>query len=574
MKKKFLLTIMAMICALFCALALSACDGGDNTVEVESITLNKTSLPLEVGGTETLTATVKPDDATNKTVTWSSDNTAVATVDSTGKVTAKAEGTAKITATAGKQKAECTVTVNTPDVKMSETEWKTSITAFVNAKNLSLKQSLSEASEVVAYEMKLDGTTFYDIVSSSERTYIKDGSNYYRYNKFSDETYWIKTEITEEEYNNSVNGSTSQIVAGASQVFSNNYSSFEYADGKYTAESIAVTSESTLKDIEITVKDNALEKIVCTYVSNGDDPDMLITIDNIGTTEIPLPKVQEPAKGLKYRIPTNKNYAVVTGLTLSQDMELDIMIAAEYQGKPVTTIASNALSNTPITSVIIPDSVTTIEGSAFKDSKSLAKITIPDSVKEIEGSAFKNTAWYDSQPDGVVYAGKVAYEYKGDKNSIKTVTIKDGTYSISPVAFYQCEQLTTVSIPDSVKIIGNNAFDQCIRLETVSLGKGVERIGSYAFQDCKLTNIVLPDSVTDIRLCAFKGSTLTSITIGSGVQNIENQVFEGCPNITITYHGTKEQWEAIKKSQYWNASVDDSTIKGTIKCTNGDIVLN
>ncbi len=79
-------------------------------IEVNSVTLNKNSLNLEVGETETLTATVEPEEATDKTVIWSSDNAEVASVQN-GKITAIKEGTAQITATAGTKSATCTVTV-------------------------------------------------------------------------------------------------------------------------------------------------------------------------------------------------------------------------------------------------------------------------------------------------------------------------------------------------------------------------------------------------------------------------------------------------------------------------------
>ena len=81
-------------------------------IPVESITLDKTSLTLKVGATAVLTATVKPDDATDKTVTWSSSDNSVATVDKTGKVTAVKEGETVITAKAGDKTASCKVTVN------------------------------------------------------------------------------------------------------------------------------------------------------------------------------------------------------------------------------------------------------------------------------------------------------------------------------------------------------------------------------------------------------------------------------------------------------------------------------
>ena len=82
-------------------------------VEVESITLNKTELTLDIGGSETLNATVLPDTATDKTVTWESSNKEVATVED-GVVTAVGAGQAIITAKAGEQTATCVVTVNEP----------------------------------------------------------------------------------------------------------------------------------------------------------------------------------------------------------------------------------------------------------------------------------------------------------------------------------------------------------------------------------------------------------------------------------------------------------------------------
>lgn len=83
------------------------------SVGVESVELNRSSLTLTVGGTQTLTATVSPDDAANKTVTWSSSNPLVASVSNAGVVTAVSAGTAVITVTTvdGSHTATCTVTV-------------------------------------------------------------------------------------------------------------------------------------------------------------------------------------------------------------------------------------------------------------------------------------------------------------------------------------------------------------------------------------------------------------------------------------------------------------------------------
>ena len=84
----------------------------DVKIGVTSVTLDKTDLTLDVNGTAKLNITVKPDDATTKTVTWKSDNEGVAIVDNNGNVTAKAAGTATITATVDGKSASCKVTVN------------------------------------------------------------------------------------------------------------------------------------------------------------------------------------------------------------------------------------------------------------------------------------------------------------------------------------------------------------------------------------------------------------------------------------------------------------------------------
>lgn len=99
------------------SIAVTYAKSAPTTVAVESVTIDKETATLTVDGTETLTATVSPENATDKTVTWSSSNTSVATVEN-GVVTAVAAGTATITCTSnadGTKSATCDVTVNADD---------------------------------------------------------------------------------------------------------------------------------------------------------------------------------------------------------------------------------------------------------------------------------------------------------------------------------------------------------------------------------------------------------------------------------------------------------------------------
>ena len=110
--------------------------------------------------------------------------------------------------------------------------------------------------------------------------------------------------------------------------------------------------------------------------------------------------------------------------------------------------------------------MTSIGDEAFCNCKNLNSITIPNSVTSIGRSAFLWTAWWDNQPDGLLYLGKVAYTYKGTMPENTEIIIKDGTLGIAGWAFasLSCRGLTSITFPSSLKSIGDNAFAGCTRL--------------------------------------------------------------------------------------------------------------
>ena len=121
---KKMLRIAAALAALLAMTNFIGCkndDDDDGDVAVTDVKITSTVTEVKVGETITLTAEVLPADATNKTVTWTSSDTAIATVDSTGKVTGVAAGTAKITAKAGEKTDVVDVTVKAAATSGGET---------------------------------------------------------------------------------------------------------------------------------------------------------------------------------------------------------------------------------------------------------------------------------------------------------------------------------------------------------------------------------------------------------------------------------------------------------------------
>ena len=215
----------------------------------------------------------------------------------------------------------------------------------------------------------------------------------------------------------------------------------------------------------------------------------------------------------------------------------------------VTAIGHKAFQRcTGLTSVTIPNSVTYIGYEAFSDCSSLTSVTIPNSVTSIGSGAFYDTLFYNNQPDGVVYLGRVLYKYKGSMPQNTSISIKEGTVSISPSAFSGCSSLTSVTIPNSVTSIGNYAFQRCSRLTWVTIPNSVTEIGSGAFRGCSgLTSLTIPNSVTYIGEEAFSGCRgLEQILVDSGNSNYDsrdncnaiiekstNTLIAGCKNTII-----------------------------------------
>ncbi len=151
MKKKPFFRFSLLITLGLASVGFSSCKGDepvDQAIAVQSISLNKSTMALAIGSTETLQATINPDNASNKTVTWASSNNTIATVDTEGKVTALADGTVTITAQAGDKTATCAVTISDNVVAVSS----------VSIDKTTLKLTISESETLLTTILPANAT--------------------------------------------------------------------------------------------------------------------------------------------------------------------------------------------------------------------------------------------------------------------------------------------------------------------------------------------------------------------------------------------------------------------------------
>lgn len=169
-----------------------------------------------------------------------------------------------------------------------------------------------------------------------------------------------------------------------------------------------------------------------------------------------------------------------------------------------------------ITSVIIPEGVTTIGSNAFNQCNKLESVKLPKTLKNIEYYAFFNCS------------------------SIKSLELPEGTANIGTGAFKGCSSLTTMTIPGSINVLGQEAFHSCTYLKSVIVSDGVTEIGSQAFNGCRsMTKITIPESVTKIGDNAFNRTGLISVQLPSELTSIEDRTFYQCYDLKSVKVGDK-----------------------------------
>ena len=228
----------------------------------------------------------------------------------------------------------------------------------------------------------------------------------------------------------------------------------------------------------------------------GSDDDYIYTINREDTNTITITGYTGP--GGAVTIPTNIDGLLVSSIGSNAFVE---------NANPIIPPSSQSI----LTSVTIPGSITNIGDDAFALCEDMTNATLMYGVTSIGAGAFDRC-------EGLI-----------------SIAIPSSVTSIGSYAFDYCASLPSVTIPASVTNMGEGAFETCGNLTIVKILDGVTSLGPYTFESCGLLNVTIPASVTSIGDGAFMACNLTNVTIGNGVTNIGPDAFSWCFGLTSVY---------------------------------------
>ena len=533
-------------------------------IEVTSVSLNKTSLTLEIGASETLTATVLPSNATDKSVTWTSSAQSVATV-ANGKITAVGSGTATITATTSNGKtATCMVTVNAAVPEITQVEGATidgtDIFMLVDHTTDSVallnKVTVSSGSWDL-YSDILGQNRIPTKIAAGSNGRLQNGNNvfYIMLENENGDLAEVYTLTVYRSYAVAVNYYNHRNILVHSDTAYTGYEyalNYDYTTPGYTfndwTENGTAYQARVLWDKLSLYADMTANSYTVSLDANGDEvaeKTQTVTYDD----------------SYAFPVPVRTGYTFLgwySGDVLLADAEDETSSLWKYTDITSAT-AKWQINQYTLTTEGLSTAGTFTEGGTYDYG---TKLTLTASTANL---GYDFLGWYEEDtclttenvytfalPDkDIVLTAK--YEVKAEMTpfyfnstqtecvitgvrdtSIKEIIVPDYVVKIENAAFRDCSDLTSVAIPESVTSIGSNVFYGCRALTSVTIPDGLTNIESSMFNGCSsLTSITIPENVTSIGSYAFYGcSSLTSVTIPDGVMSIGSFAFSNCSGLT------------------------------------------
>ena len=543
----------------------ASCSVTVNPIAVSSVSLNKTSLSFTgTGSSQTLTATVSPSNATNKTLTWSSSNTSVATV-SNGVVKAVGFGTATITAKSNNGKtASCSVTVNpiqptgikaTPEtstlyglngtVKLSANVMPsnaTNKTVTWSSRNTSVATVSSDGTvKAVGYGTTvITATTVNGLTSNctinvkkEEVTSLTIATKPTKTNYYVGDTLNTAGLTLKAAYNN-----------GTTQTITGGFTCTPTALSTAGAQTVTVNYGGKTATFTVNVQDVTLSGIA---IASNPTKTSYFVGDTLDTTGLKLTATynngttQTITSGFTCT-PTALSTAGVQTVTVNYGGKTaTFTVSVELPVLPFVTLTFDPtdgvldLADTPEKTVYpgeaygrLPEP--TADGMVFlgwytESGKRITSLTTCDltgdatvsarwALASAEGWSFDEatgTLTLDGSGAMKEYTSAAEAPWYSYRDSIAHLVVKSGVTSLSSYAFVGCQNLADITLPDTLQTIGTMTFYGCDSLNNVTIPASVRTIGSYAFADAlSLSRITFAGDAPEFGTGVFTFRKLTA----------------------------------------------------------------
>jgi uncharacterized protein YjdB len=533
------------------------------SIPVTEVLLNKTNLSLVTGTTEQLTATVLPENAANKEVTWESSNPSVATISSTGLVRGITNGSTTITVTTadGNKKATCEVTVTIAPIAVTgvslnktnlaltigDTEQLTTTILPANATNKDVTWVSSTPSVVTVSSTGLvmgiaNGTATITVTTA-------DGNK-----KASCDVTVSITTATIPVTGVSLNKTSFSLGIGSTEQLAATVLPIDATNKEVTWTS-STPSVATVLSTGLVTGISTGSATITVMTADGNKKatcDVTVFIPTIPVTGVSLNKTNLALKpGTTAQLTATVSPSNASNKTVSWEcsntnvasISVNGLVTGKTEGTATILVKTQDENKTAICALTVSNIIT---GKAGVLTWTLANGTLTISGTgampnyNLGGS---NAPWHNYSQSisniitesGVTNIGDCAfypsYSYPPSDN-LKSVTISNTVTKIGSYAFYNRSSLESITIPNSVTDIGPGAFEKCA-LITVVIPDNVKTINSFTFEDCQfLQTVTIGASVTTINLYAFSGcQSLQTVTIGASVTTINSYAFSNCRNL-------------------------------------------